>query len=66
MSEQAVSPLLVSVERAAELLGVGRTLVYEMLRAGSLPSIALGRRRLVPVKGLEAFVEQLTRAQAAV
>ncbi|MGD0379802.1 MAG: helix-turn-helix domain-containing protein, partial [Acidimicrobiales bacterium] len=31
--------LLVTVERAAELLGVGRTFVYRLINSGDLPSV---------------------------
>lgn len=39
----------ISVEDVASLLGVSRGLAYEAVRAGSIPSLRLGARVLVPV-----------------
>ena len=38
----------VTVERAAEVLGIGRGSAYEAARTGELPTIRIGRRLLVP------------------
>ena len=49
--------LTYSVEEAAQLLGIGRGLAYEMVRDGSLPGLRLGQRRiLVPRAALEALL----------
>lgn len=42
----------ISVEEAAELLGIGRTAAYQAARRGQLPTCRLGRRLLVPVPAL--------------
>lgn len=47
------TPLLVAVPDAARLLGIGTTFAWEMVRAGDLPSVKLGRRVLVPRVALE-------------
>jgi excisionase family DNA binding protein len=39
-------PPTVSVDRAAEYLGVSRAYAYVMAREGRLPAIKLGRRRV--------------------
>jgi putative molybdopterin biosynthesis protein len=49
----------VTVEEAAHLLRVGRTLVYEQVRLGALPSVRVGRCRRIAVVDLERFVEHL-------
>lgn len=49
-------PLLVPVRVAATRLSIGRDTTYELVRSGRLRSVAIGRRRLVPVSELEAFV----------
>jgi len=54
-----VGPLLVTVEEAAHLLRVGRTLVYEQVRRGALPSVRVGRCRRIALVDLERFVEHL-------
>ena len=48
--------LLVSVAEAAELLGIGRNLAYELVRENRLPHVKLGRRILVPRRGLEDWI----------
>ncbi len=50
---QDQQPLLLSVPEAARLLGVGTTLCWDMVHAGQVPSIRLGRRVLVPRAALE-------------
>ena len=44
--------LTVTVDEAAKLLGIGRTLAYEAARIGDLPTIRIGRRILIPVAEL--------------
>lgn len=56
--------LLLSVEEAAEVLGVGRTAMYALLRTGAVRSVTLGRSRRVRPEDLEAYVEQLAEDQA--
>lgn len=48
----ATYPLTVTVEQAAEILGVGRSTAYELVRSGDLECIRLRRRILVPVAHL--------------
>ncbi|WP_270886879.1 helix-turn-helix domain-containing protein [Pedococcus sp. 5OH_020] len=50
--------LTFTVIEAAEALGIGRGLAYEMVRQGHLPSLRLGRRIVVPAASLEALLEQ--------
>ncbi len=42
----------ISVERTAEVLGLGRTAAYEAARRGEFPTRRLGRRIVVPVPAL--------------
>ena len=55
-------PLLCTVEETARLLNVSRTAVYSQLRMGSLRSVKVGGRRLIPRHILEKFVEDLLAA----
>ena len=48
--------LTMTVEQAAEVLGISRTLAYEAVRRGEIPSIRIGRRVLVPVARLESML----------
>jgi len=45
-------PLTLTVEQAAEVLGVGRSTAYELVRSGDLKCIRLRRRIVVPVAHL--------------
>lgn len=59
--EQRVDPpLLLNVEEAARLLGVGRTTLFALIDQGRIQTVRLGRRRLVVRAGLERFVEELS------
>ena len=49
-------PLVVSPEAAAALIGIGRTKLYELLSDGRIPSISVGRRRLIATVALEQFL----------
>jgi excisionase family DNA binding protein len=53
-----------SVEEASEALGISRSLAYELVRRGELPSLRLGRRIVVPVRALEDLVEHVRAAGA--
>lgn len=48
---------LLSVEQAAERLGLSLWTVYRLARGGSLGSVQIGRRRLFAEEDLEAFVK---------
>lgn len=49
--------LVLTVEEAGRLLRISRGLAYDMVRQGSLPTIRLGRRILVPRAALERMLE---------
>jgi excisionase family DNA binding protein len=48
--------LLLSVVEAAQRLGIGRSLMYELLGSGQIRSIHIGRLHKVPVAALFEFV----------
>jgi excisionase family DNA binding protein len=58
------SPLLYTVERAAERLEISRTTVYELIRAGALESIKIGGARRIPAAALHDYVERLRAEQS--
>lgn len=49
-------PIAISVDDAAAMAGVGRTTLYAALSDGSLPSLRIGRRRLIRVEALKAWI----------
>ena len=50
--EVAELPPTISVEHAAKLLGLSRSAAYRAAASGQLPTIAFGRRLLVPTSRL--------------
>jgi excisionase family DNA binding protein len=48
--------LLLTVPQAAAALGLGRSVIYELLLAGELSGIKIGRARRIPVRSLEVFI----------
>ena len=61
MSEtlQVGPPVTISVEDAALLLGIGRTVTYRLVLGGELRSVKIGRRRLVIRASVEEYVARL-------
>lgn len=49
--------LVMTVEEAAELLGISRGLAYELVRRRELPAIRLGRRLVVPRRKLLSLID---------
>ena len=50
-------PLAVSVKTACQLLGIGNTTAWFLIKTGRLRTIKIGRRRLVIYASLEALTE---------
>jgi excisionase family DNA binding protein len=61
--EQAnqISPLSVSVEDAARIVGYSRSGVYELIASGDLKAFKVGRRRLILMTELKAWVERAAK-----
>ncbi len=53
----SLKPLAVTVRQACEAIGVGRSALYELIKAGRVKTIKIGRRRLLIYASLEALVE---------
>lgn len=60
-----LTKLLYRVPEAAELIGVGRSRLYELLASGDIASVRVGRSRLIPADALESFAARLTTDQLA-
>lgn len=46
-----------TVDETAAVLGIARSTAYESVRNGEIPSIKVGRRRLVPTAALRRLLE---------
>ncbi|WP_122613858.1 helix-turn-helix domain-containing protein [Pseudomonas viridiflava] len=65
MSQLAATPQLsVSVEEAARLVGYSRSGIYEVIASGDLKAFKLGKRRLILMNELRAWIERAAKAGA--
>ncbi|MNC01139.1 Helix-turn-helix domain protein [compost metagenome] len=64
--EQAnqIASLSVSVEDAARIVGYSRSGVYELIASGDLKAFKLGRRRLILMAELKAWIERAAKEGA--
>lgn len=51
----SAKPLSVPVKRACEILGIGNTTMYELIRQGRVETYKIGRRTLIKYASLEAL-----------
>ncbi len=56
--------LVFSITETASLLGISRGLAYELARRGELPTMQLGRRRVVPRSALARYAGPGARTRA--
>ena len=56
--------LTYSVTEMADLLGIGRSKAYELVRSGTIPSLRLGRRIVVPKLALSRFLAECAHQNA--
>lgn len=57
--------LLLTTKEAAEVLGIGRSTVYELMYAGLLESVRIGAARRIPAVALEDFVRRLREQEGS-
>jgi excisionase family DNA binding protein len=50
-------PISVRPAEACRRLGIGRTMLYRLMSEGKLPSVTIGRARLIIFEGLRRYVE---------
>ena len=51
--------LLLTPMEAADALGIGRSKLYELLSAGTIPSVRIGTCRRIPATALSDFIEAM-------
>jgi excisionase family DNA binding protein len=52
--------VFLTCEEAADVLHIGRSKVFELIRSGELVSIKIGRLRRVPVHAIQDFAKHVT------
>ncbi len=57
--------LLYSPDEAMELIGVGRSQMFELIARHEIESVKIGRLRRIPREALTAYIEQLRTEQKA-
>ncbi len=57
-------PYLVPVSEAARLTGISEWLAWQLIGQGKWPSVRIGRRRLIPLAGLRAWIDANTEGRA--
>ncbi|MFV2083046.1 MULTISPECIES: helix-turn-helix domain-containing protein [Micromonosporaceae] len=60
----ATRPRVLRVEEAAHELGIGRSLVYDLIRSGRLRSLKVGSRRLIPTAAIDEVIDLLSQEAA--
>ncbi len=57
---------LLSVPEACEKLRIGRTRLYQILNAGQIKAVRMGKRTFIPAAAIEEFInglESFTKCQ---
>lgn len=61
-----MNKLLLRPEEAAQLLGISRARLYQLIAAGQIGSLRIGRSRRIPFAALEKFVAERFREETRV
>ena len=56
--QDTIPKLLLTIEEAAQVLSLSRSLLYDLLMSEQIISIKIGRVRRVPVSALAIYVER--------
>jgi hypothetical protein len=62
---QTTNLITATVTQFRQLSGLGNTRVYELIAAGELATVAVGKRRLVIIASYHAMLERLLAAETA-
>jgi excisionase family DNA binding protein len=63
--EVVLVPMLLRTTEVGKVLGLGRSTIFELLAAGELPTVRIGRAVRVPRQALEDWIRQRTVEQRA-
>lgn len=62
VTPEPLTPLLVSVKEAAQLYGISPRHMVNLLDSGEIPSLKLGRRRMVSYAALVEHIDRRLKA----
>jgi excisionase family DNA binding protein len=57
VTDVLLQPLTVRIKEACRMTGIGRSKLYELIADGEIEIVKIGAITLVPVAGLQAFLE---------
>jgi len=60
---EIVPRITLTIPETAEALGISDASVRRLIRAGTIPTVQLGARRVVPVDALRRVIAQLAQQQ---
>ncbi len=66
VAENMPHRVLLTVEEAAERLGIGKTKAYSLVKSGALHSVLIGRLRRVHVDSINEYAARLVADQTAI
>lgn len=52
--------LSISVKKLSEVLGISKPIAYKLANSKGFPILQIGRRKVVPIKKLEKWLEENT------
>ena len=58
--------LVYSVQEAADLLGISRSFMFQLVATGEIDSFKIGKRRKIPREALDGYIQRLRSEQAAI
>jgi excisionase family DNA binding protein len=59
MSDELLLPIW---PEGARRIGVGRTVMFDLVKSGAIETVRIGRKRMVAPDALAAYVEKLRKA----
>ncbi|MFL6759449.1 helix-turn-helix domain-containing protein [Sphingomonas sp.] len=57
-----MAKIFCSVLDAASALGVGRSMIYELMNSDHVESVKIGQRRMIVVESLNSYAQSLRKA----
>ncbi len=54
----AIEPITVRISMAVQLTGLSRSRIYELIEAGDLETVKVGRSTFIPFKSLKGLFER--------
>lgn len=55
--------LVLNVKEVAEALGISRSYAYELMRNGTIPTVQLGRKRIVSKEKLNEWINEKSESR---